>query len=329
MKLFLDNVDLSSTSGPNQFAKLLISSLLKKNHKLTNFQDSEVVLSFIQCNDEIIKSNKPVVLRLDGIWLKKNQQEQNIQIKKSYDRADFVIVQSEFDSELITKRFGRKQHHIIRNGTNTELPLMMEIPDALYDIRNKFEVVFACSSRWRGYKRLEEITRIFKLISRKINSCLIVMGNPNGVFSGPNIFFAGDISRDDCLKIFSLSDWMFHLAWLDHCPNSVLDSLSMKTPIICTNSGGTHEILRGKRDVNSLGIGKNGIVIDDIDYDYSILEEEFAPQIPEKSVNYLLNNLEILKKSNDVELDTSTYNIISCVENYEKILLSASCLVKT
>jgi len=103
----------------------------------------------------------------------------------------------------------------------------------------------------------------------------------------------------------------------------------MKTPIICTNSGGTHEILRGKRSPENLGIGKNGIVLDDVIYNYSVLEEEYAPKIPDKSVDYLLDNCELLKNSKSVIIDSDTHDISLCVDKYEKILSDSICLMKT
>jgi glycosyltransferase involved in cell wall biosynthesis len=37
---------------------------------------------------------------------------------------------------------------------------------------------------------------------------------------------------------------MIHLAWLDHCPNVVVEAISQGCPVICTDSGGTQEIVR-------------------------------------------------------------------------------------
>jgi glycosyltransferase involved in cell wall biosynthesis len=37
---------------------------------------------------------------------------------------------------------------------------------------------------------------------------------------------------------------MIHLAWLDHCPNTVVEALSQGTPIICSEQGGTKELVK-------------------------------------------------------------------------------------
>ena len=57
------------------------------------------------------------------------------------------------------------------------------------------------------------------------------------------------------LQVFSAADWMIHLAWLDHCPNSVVVGMSQGCGIICASSGGTYE-----------AVGKNGIVVQEIEF---------------------------------------------------------------
>ena len=37
---------------------------------------------------------------------------------------------------------------------------------------------------------------------------------------------------------------MLHTAWLDHCPNTVVESLSQGTPVICSEHGGTKELIQ-------------------------------------------------------------------------------------
>ena len=54
-----------------------------------------------------------------------------------------------------------------------------------------------------------------------------------------------------------VSDFMIHLAWLDHCPNVVVEALMSSCPVICTNSGGTKELVKN-----------NGIILDDSIWDW-------------------------------------------------------------
>jgi glycosyltransferase involved in cell wall biosynthesis len=37
---------------------------------------------------------------------------------------------------------------------------------------------------------------------------------------------------------------LIHLCWTDCCPNSVVEAINQRCPVICNNEGGTHEIVR-------------------------------------------------------------------------------------
>jgi glycosyltransferase involved in cell wall biosynthesis len=37
---------------------------------------------------------------------------------------------------------------------------------------------------------------------------------------------------------------MLHLAYFEHCPNTVVEALSQGCPVVCTNVGGTQELVK-------------------------------------------------------------------------------------
>jgi glycosyltransferase involved in cell wall biosynthesis len=75
------------------------------------------------------------------------------------------------------------------------------------------------------------------------DACLVIMGgHPDCQIADPHIYYTGSLSHDLCLQVFSIADWMIHLAWFEHCPNTVVEALSMGCPIICTDVGGTQEL---------------------------------------------------------------------------------------
>ena len=57
------------------------------------------------------------------------------------------------------------------------------------------------------------------------------------------------------------SNVFLHLAWLDHCPNVVVDALACGCKIICSSSGGTKEIA-----------GPNAILIEEEEWDFKPLD---------------------------------------------------------
>ena len=38
---------------------------------------------------------------------------------------------------------------------------------------------------------------------------------------------------------------MVHLAWLDWCPNTVVEGLASGLPVLCSHNGGTKELVKG------------------------------------------------------------------------------------
>ena len=41
-----------------------------------------------------------------------------------------------------------------------------------------------------------------------------------------------------------MADAMAHLSWLDWCPNTVVEGLASRLPVLCTHNGGTRELVK-------------------------------------------------------------------------------------
>ena len=57
--------------------------------------------------------------------------------------------------------------------------------------------------------------------------------------------------------MYKASKYFLHLAWLDHCPNVVVDAMACGCTVICSSAGGTKEIA-----------GDNAIIIEENDWNY-------------------------------------------------------------
>ena len=262
MKLFFDNVNFNSTTGPNTFASRLARELIDHGHEITDSVNCDVHLSFIE--QVTPKNNKSVLVqRLDGIWFKPEEFiSMNSGIKRTYQNSDFVVWQSYFDKTMVTKWWGEKTGEVFHNGIN--LSRISVTNKDIASLRASYKLMFVCSASWHRQKRLKENIELFLKIKDKYpDSCLVVMGsNPDFLLKHKDIFYTGPLPHDICLQFFSAADWMIHLAWLDHCPNVVVESLSQLCPVICTDSGGTKEIVR-----------KNGIILsEDKKYEYDLLD---------------------------------------------------------
>src|SRR5262249_41281963 len=109
---------------------------------------------------------------------------------------------------------------------------------------------------------------------------------------------AGSMPHETCLQVYAASDWMIHLAWLDHCPNVIVEALSQGLPVICSERGGTKEIVRN-----------NGVVLADASYDFELMDYDSPPAIDVTQVSGLPK----------VTVDASHLDIREVARKYEEI----------
>lgn len=257
MKIYFDNVNFNSNTGPNSFSGRLANEFKNLGHDIVSYEDNyDVHLAFIHFTKQ---PKKNAVLRLDGIWFRPDNFEQNnLYIKKSYDFANKVVILSEFDKTMIEKYFGKRDNiNVIHNGCP------IKKADKIESFAGRMN--FVCSANWHGQKRLDDNIRLFQKIRKEQhpNAVLHVLGSDAKTIENiENVVFHGQVSHENCLKVFASCDYMIHLAWLDHCPNAVCEALSQGCPVICTESGGTKEIVKD-----------NGIIIKELrDYNFELLD---------------------------------------------------------
>ena len=254
MKIYFDNIDFNSCSGPNSFGTKLASELEKNGHRINKDKDPDIQLSFIQAAQKLA----PVVQRLDGIYFNSEQDWEllNKPIRQTYDLANGVVFQSEFNKTLTEKYFGKKEKSIvIHNGTDLEY--ISKIPELNDPVINKFDNVWSCASSWRPHKRLSENVRYF-LEHSGDNDCLIIAGNnPDYQIKHNRVFYVGNLNYPQLISLYKKSKYFIHLALMDHCPNVVVDARSSGCKIVCSSSGGTKEIA-----------GDHSVIIQDMSWDY-------------------------------------------------------------
>jgi len=309
MKIHLDNVNMSSNSGPNSFGKRLAMGLIESGHEVELYdgRNADVSIVFIEPSGRPLA--KKVIQRLDGIWFSPEEFEtKNSSIKKLYQSADGVIWQSEFDKGMTTKWWGNpKNGSIIRNGINAPEIKKFQIP-ALEQIRQQYEMLFVCSANWHPQKRLMKNIELYKhLRSFYSSAALIVLGSNPTKVADPHIFYAGSQPHDVCLEIFSASNWMLHLAWLDHCPNTVVEALSQGTPVICSEHGGTKELVQGY-----------GVILkEESDYNFELTNYDNPPKINVTQIKQKLPQKNELSISFDITMNHTLKNYV----NYLKKIL--------
>ena len=300
MRIQFENVDFQSRSGPNGFGLKLARSLTQIGHSIVG-ENPDVRLTFINGSNTF----RPNVLRLDGIYFNSEQywQRMNAPIKASYNFANAVIVQSEFNKRLTEKYFGvRDGIHVIHNGTDTSF--IDKIPAAVLGGGIPRENVWMCASAWRPHKRLSDNLRLFLELSGK-DDVLLVAGKDaqNHTGSNPNdsrVKFIGDLDWESMIACMKASSKFIHLSWLDHCPNVVVDANACGCTVYCSSSGGTREIA-----------GKGAVVIEEEEWDMIPVILYNPPKINFSSLSINTQDFDLKIKSVCLKYKSVLFSVIN------------------
>jgi glycosyltransferase involved in cell wall biosynthesis len=279
MKVFAHNFNPSSNSGPNKFTRQLFKELGEGYgvSYTSNQQDADVEFCLIQ---QVAHKVKPMVLRLDGIWFnsEQNYKEQNRIIEFSYRNADAVVFQSEFNKKLTETWFGEhKNSHVIHNAADFK---QIERANAAFwnNAFGKGTEVWSCASSWRPHKRLDENIRYFLEFAPK-DAILAVAGRGSdserlNYHSNERIKFLNELDYMSLLSLYRRSSTFIHLAYLDHCPNVVVDAQAAGCRIICSSTGGTAEIV------------ENGTIVIEDEWDFKPCKLYEPPDINFNNFNH-------------------------------------------
>lgn len=272
----------SITGGPGIFLDRLRKSLV--NEKLAIARTSLLPFYDIGLFNSVAKNyyNKPYVLRLDGIYYSQTKTkpsfyELNKPIHSSIEGASGVIYQSQFSKTLVESYFGKQRlpSTIITNGS----PLMIggdkqSIQRELGIPQNRFYLITAAT--WRRHKRLPEIIKLVEHLHNIDNRfALLIVGKVASPSNRPFILYTNHIKPKNVYKYYQAADLYVHLSWLDNCPNTVIEAIACGLPVVCSNQGGTKEIIQN----NKAGI------VSECDQEVNYFEVDLdTPPIPDYEV---------------------------------------------
>ncbi len=277
---------------------MLTSLMSRSKISISNSQnDADIDFCLIQMANH---KNNPMLLRLDGIYFNSEQgyTQQNEPIKYAYEKADHVVFQSKFNKKLTEHWFGKKDSSsIIHNAADLNLIERVKT-DHLDENFNKNTEVWACASSWRPHKRLADNLEYF-LINAPSDAKMIVAGaNADSDIlkeytekTNNRVFYAGNLDYYNLISVYKRSSTFVHLAYLDHCPNVVVDAQAAGCKIICSSTGGTKEIVT------------NGTMINEATWDFSPIPLYKPPEID-------FDNKTAIKKHhnpNDIEKTADMY----------------------
>ena len=128
--------------------------------------------------------------------------------------------------------------------------------------------MWLCASSWRPHKRLKANIDYF-LSFAPSEAVLIVAGaNPDYHVESDRIIYVGNRQWHELVSLMKRASTFIHLAWLDHCPNVVVDARAAGCRIVCSSSGGTNEIA-----------GHDSTVIEEDVWDFSPIDLYDPPKL--------------------------------------------------
>ena len=263
-----------SSKGPFIFAHRLKEDLERIGLKFN--PDSQNRLSIITGN---YKEDANNILRLDGLYLdsgnsRGKSKKLNKKIFRCYKKFDHIVFQSEFSKKCYEAFTGtKKENSIIYNGVPEYFFKECEPIDKPYG----FDKVVIASSKWRRHKRIEEAIQAFKSPKLK-NIALVILGGYKNI-DEPNIFSLPKIDPSKLPSYLQMADAMIHLSWLDWCPNSVVEGLASRLPVLCSHNGGTRELVRN-----------DGVIIN-LEEDYEIGTEVTLYRPPKVDINIIIDGI--------------------------------------
>lgn len=252
-----------SKGGPANFMNNLRDSwerqgLVKTSLYFNPFNDCNIFANLAK----LVKLKK-FFFRIDGINYDiladlATKQHSNYEILRGAKLSRGVIFQSHFSKQLFETILGYVPpvQTIIHNGTNLDIFKRgdgSEIRRSLNISDDAF--VFITSAKWRVHKRLKSIIASFVQFRERhpnLQTYLLVIGETD-VLNVENVFFVQNIDNKLLPRYYSAANVYLFYSWLDNCPNSVVEAIACGLPTICTNQGGTHELI---------DLSQGGIVVD-------------------------------------------------------------------
>lgn len=233
--------DLKDTeeSGKHKFFQRMREDLVKLGYVIKSKDEPSDIHFYINNKN---KNSKVNIKRLDGVYFDNGNltKSRNRSIINSMNISDGIIYQSKYCRDMACRvlnyDYSRKKHSIIYNGCD---PAEFNVEPIVLD-----KPYFLAMCKWRRHKRLFEAIQGFEYSG--LEAKLIVAGPADAHSVNPNIIFVGDLNRKDLARYLKGCIATVHLAWIDWCPNSVVESLVAGKQVIHTNSGGTSEIVNGR-----------------------------------------------------------------------------------
>jgi len=258
---------LGQGKGPQEFSKELISNIKQRNLAVVtnNFLISDLHIinsgSYSLIWNHLKPKNKNrLIIRLDGVGIDSQKCQFNDKVNNDLinlcNKTSYAIFQSKFCKECFENIYNYSPpSSVIYNGTSLMPPLSKKLELYVRNIKNLCKNGYlVVAGRNSPRKRILETIHKYNQYLKMGSPYLIVLSDipKDDIPKSKKIIYLGLQSPLVARKIISDSLGLIHLDQYDWCPNIVVAASFDKVPIICSNYGGTKEIVKS-----------NGIVINE------------------------------------------------------------------
>jgi glycosyltransferase involved in cell wall biosynthesis len=262
-----------NNTGPSRFLNNLIEKSDLRYSKL-GLINSKVLFVISNTSPFILALakllGKKIVVRVDGFsYMKRyvhskegvytSRKMSLIRLKTNYQMAvtqfysDFVIFQSDFSRRMSAK-------HIYPLSINNVL-IYNGVDERHFRCNKKYESPkISILGNFRDVDLMELYLEAFsKVYEKHQDSELLIIGKQNGevkaiiskflsgfgISNKPKIKNIGAVTYEELPKFLSETNIGWHFTLWDWCPNSVLEQMASGNPVVCSEAGGTVELVGG------------------------------------------------------------------------------------
>jgi glycosyltransferase involved in cell wall biosynthesis len=193
----------------------------------------------------------PGLLRVDGLHMVKDrvQDGRTAVLAQAIKQAKGVVWQSDFSRHMLSPVTGvGRKNFTIWNGDSPERfadvqPIISPWP------RN-----ILMAAKWhdgpdepRLWKRLKDHDAIaHEYVHTDPQACVWILGDCGKDYpSSPQVRYVGWVDHQTLARYMKMADIFMYAAWLDWCPNVVVEAMAAGCYIICGPNGGHAEIAAG------------------------------------------------------------------------------------
>lgn len=242
MKILIP-ADNHAHTGKGFFTNRLYKAMKEMGVDVTNDKNAKVDICLHIGRVHFKAKAKKNILRCGPACIDKNDnyKKRNKAKWDSVKKVDGIVYQSEYSKKIYHKLVGKRKipETVIFNGAD---PKEFDVEQWPSDYKYNF---LASTRKWIPQKRLKDTIRMFERAEIE-DSCLWICGNTLGwKYKGcpDNVKFLGPTKQKDLARLYKLCDGLLHFVWVDACPNTVVESLVAGCPVLCTNAGGTCELI--------------------------------------------------------------------------------------